>query len=445
MAFAIASCHQAQEKVSPTALLISNVNIVDVREGKILESQQVVIDSGRIKSIIEALDNTDGYTTTIDGSGKYLMPGLAEMHAHIPQPPTPQERIEDVLFLYLSNGITTIRGMLGHPSHLELRKKAEDGELVSPRIFTSSPSLNGNSVQTADEANTKVRHYAATGYDFLKIHPGIQRPVFDQLVATANEVGIPFAGHVPVDVGIRHALENKFATIDHVDGFLEGLVPESANVKPNENGFFGYNFTDLADTTKIYELVALAKANGVWIVPTQSLYTKWFAPADVDSLLALPEMKYMPKATLGNWRERKENAMVNFDTKQWQQFIGIRKQLIKALSDDGHGMLLGSDAPQLFNVPGFSIHQEMADMADAGMSNLEILQSGTLNPAYFFGLEEQFGEVKTGLEADLVLVDGNPLEDLTALKQISGVMRQGKWYSKEQINKKLSEIEERAK
>lgn len=441
---ALANCQEQKPTVSETALLIQNVNIVDVREGTIQQNHQVVIDSGRIQEVAKSVDNASYYSNIFEGGGQYLMPGLAEMHAHIPQPPTSQQRTEDVLFLYLSNGITTIRGMLGHPDHLDLREKAESGEILSPRIFTSSPSMNGNSVTSEEEADTKVRQFEKDGYDFLKIHPGIQRPVFDQLVATANEVGISFAGHVPVDVSIRHALESRYASIDHVDGYLEGLVPESVNANPSDNGFFGYNFTPLADSSKIDELVALSKANGVWVVPTQSLYTKWFAPADVDSLLALPEMKYMRQETLDNWRQVKQNTMNGFDETQWQQFIEIRKQLIKALANNGHGMLLGSDAPQLFNVPGFSIHQEMADMAEAGMTNLQIIQSGTLAPAVFFGLGDEFGEVKEGLAADLILVKGNPFDDLTALKQLSGVFRQGKWYAKTEIDATLKEIVGRA-
>lgn len=441
----LTACNQAQEKVSPSATLISNANIVDVRSGKILENRQVVIDSGKIKSISETLENADAYPNTIDAKGKYLMPGLAEMHAHIPSPPTDAARVEETLFLYLSNGITTIRGMLGDPTHLVLREKANKGEILSPRIFTSSPSLNGNSVKTPEEAKEKVTAYQKEGYDFLKIHPGIQLEVFDEIVRTANEVGIPFAGHVPVDVGIRHALESKYKSIDHVDGFLEGLVPESANVKPTDNGFFGYNFTPLADTSKIDELVQMAKANKVWIVPTQSLFTKWFAPTDVNEMLALPEMKYMPASTLEDWKRRKTESTgegTDFNKSQWQRFDTIRKQLIKALNDDGHGMLLGSDAPQLFNVPGFSIHKEIRDMADAGMTNLEILQSGTLNPATYFDREDTFGEVKEGLAADLILIDANPLENIEALKQLSGVMRQGKWMPKSEIDKKLAKIAE---
>jgi len=447
LAIFLISCSLLPNLGPDTDILISDVNIVDVRTGEILENRHVVIDSGRIKSISENLDLGNRYSLIISGEGKYLMPGLAEMHAHIPPPTTDTQRIEDVLFLYLSNGVTTIRGMLGDPAHLKLREKAQNGKISSPRIFTSSPSLNGNSVTTKEEAIGKVTAYQKDGYDFLKIHPGIQKDVFDQVVATANEVGIQFAGHVPVDVGIRHALKSNYASIDHIDGFLEDLVPGSVSVKPSENGFFGYNFTDLADTSQIDELVSIAKENEVWIVPTQSLFTKWFAPTSADEMLALPEMKYMPKATLDNWGQRKEQSTgeaSGFDQKKWQKFDAIRKQLIKKLQNNGHGMLLGSDAPQIFNVPGFSIHKEMQDMAEAGMTNLEIIQSGTINPAKYFDMESVFGEVKEGLEADLVLLYDNPIENLEALKDISGVIRQGKWLPRSEIGQRLHRIVENA-
>ncbi|MGB3151157.1 MAG: amidohydrolase family protein [Maribacter sp.] len=440
------SCGQSQKKKTPSATLIQKVTIVDVRSGELVENQQVVIDSGKIKSIDTSPKNASDYLAVIDGTGKYLMPGLTEMHAHIPAPTTSRERIEETLFLYVSNGITTIRGMLGHPLHLELREKAKTGELLSPRIFTSSPSLNGSSVTSMEEAAEKVTTYKNEGYDFLKIHPGIQLDIFDQIVKTANEVGIPFSGHVPVDVGIRHALESKYASIDHVDGFLEGLVPASKNVDPSENGFFGYAFTPLADTETIDELVQMANENEVWIVPTQSLFERWFAPITADELLKQPEMQYMQKVTLENWKNVKERYMVqeDFNPQQWQRFDSIRKQLIKKLSDNGHGMLLGSDAPQLFNVPGFSIHHEIQGMLGAGMKPIEILRSGTVNPAIFFNMQDVFGEVREGLTADLLLIDSNPLESLTALKQISGVFLKGEWISKVEIDEKLKVIAENA-
>ena len=437
------SCSQSQLKLSERAILISDINIVDVQDGSVAKAMQVVIDSGKIVAIKADIENPEAFLNRIDGSGKYLLPGLAEMHAHIPSPPTSDKRIEETLFLYLSNGVTTIRGMLGHPSLLVLRNKAANKEILSPRIFTSSPSLNGFTVKTKEEAIARVTEYASLNYDFLKIHPGIKRDVFDQLVTTANEAGIGFAGHVPVEVGIRHALESGFQTIDHVDGYLEGLVPEDANVALNANGFFGFDFTELADTSKIPELVDMTQENEVWIVPTQSLFERWFAPTEAKDMLSQPEMKYMPVATLMEWQKRKIQSTgpdSDFDPAQWETFIGIRRQLIKALSEGGHGMLLGSDAPQLFNVPGFSIHHEIEAMSKAGMTPLEILQSGTVNPARFFGMEEVFGQVKEGLAADLLLVNGNPLEDLEALREPYGVLVAGQWLPRELIDARLEDI-----
>lgn len=447
MAFTAFSYGQTNGKVNKTAILISNINIIDVETGNIDQGLHLLMDQGKIIRISKTIPAENGYYMTIDGTGKYAIPGLSEMHAHIPPPSAGDRRIAETLFLYLSNGITTIRGMLGDPSHLVLREKAKANEILSPRIFTSSPSFNGNSVTTPEEAITKVAAYQKEGYDFLKIHPGVKREVFDQLVKTANEVGITFAGHVPVDVGIRHALESGYSSIDHVDGFLEGLVPPAENVDPESNGFFGFNFTPMADTDRIDDLVASAKKNKVWIVPTQSLFERWFAPVSADELLKQPEMKYMPASTLADWKQRKNTSLdpaSGFTSIQWEQFISIRRELIKKLQENGHGMLLGSDAPQLFNVPGFSIHHEIEAMAKAGMAPLEILRSGTLNPAIFFGMEDTFGSIKEGLDADIVLLDANPLEDVKALQQIFGVLVRGQWLSKEIIAAKLQEIAKNA-
>jgi hypothetical protein len=332
--------------------------------------------------------------------------------------------------------------MLGHPYHLELRELVAGGSVAGPRIFTSSPSLNGNTVATTEEAVSKVRQYAGEGYDFLKIHPGIRRVVFDSLAATALREGIPFAGHVPVDVGIRHALESGYATIDHVDGYLEGLVPDTAGVHPGDNGFFGFNFTDLADRDRMGELIALTKEHRVWVVPTQSLFERWFAPSEADSLLAQPEMRYMPRTTLDNWKRVKEQYMQDpaWDPEKWETFDAIRLELIRRLYREGHGLLLGSDAPQLFNVPGFSIHHEISAMERAGLSPIEILRMGTIFPARYFEQEDQWGSLETGKYADLVMVRENPLEDLRSLQKPEGVMVRGVWYSREDIDNVLEAI-----
>jgi len=436
------SCQSAssEEKISDSAFIITNVNIINVNDGSITQGH-VVIDSTKIQDILDLNASVaKEYGTIIDGTDKYLLPGLAEMHAHIPSLSWEDPKIAETLFLYLSNGITTIRGMLGHPYHLELREKAANQEILSPRIYTSSPSISGNTVTNPEDAGTKVKAYAEEGYDFLKIHPGLRLHVFDEVVKTANEAGIPFAGHVSTLVGVRHALESKYATIDHVDSYLEGLVPEEENVNPTENGFFGYNFTDLADTTLIPELVQMSKDNQVWVVPTQSLFDRWFSPTDPQILAQEEEMSYISPETLNNWIESKKNLISdpNYDSAKWERFNQIRFQLIKALHEDGQGLLLGSDAPQVFNVPGFSIHHELEGMIQAGLTPLEAIQTGTINPAEFF--EGTYGEIKTGLDADLILLENNPLEDITHLKNPLGVMARGQWMDRATINKKLKEI-----
>lgn len=420
--------------------VLENVWLIDVATGKINKCH-VVVGDRIIDRILPAGHPVDwGAGTVIPCEGKYLLPGLTEMHAHIPAAAWDDSLVKETLFLYLSNGITTIRGMLGNPVHLPLREKADQGLILSPRIVTSSPSLNGTTVRTPEEAREKVTAYAEAGYDFLKLHPGIRLHVFDTLVQAAREAGIPFAGHVSNLVGIRHALESGYQTVDHVDGFLEGLVPESVGVNPIENGFFGYNFTGVADTSKISELAALSKANGVWVVPTQALFDRWFSPIPASKLASEPEMRYMHPETIQAWIASKNNLTTGeaYDPEQWQRYNKIRHQLIKALHEQGQGLLLGSDAPQVFNVPGFSIHHELQGMLDAGLSPLEALQIGTLHPAAFFN--GNFGEIKTGKSADLILVEKNPLEDLKYLRHPAGVMVRGTWLDGKTIEEELAAI-----
>ncbi|MBD8489962.1 amidohydrolase family protein [Echinicola sp. CAU 1574] len=438
---------EQEKKVYSTATVITAVNIIDIHDGSISKGD-VVIDSGRIKEILPNLPEKDWEDgELINGEGKYLLPGLAEMHAHIPSVMWNDPQMEETLFLYLSNGVTTIRGMLGHPLHLELRTKAANNEILSPRIYTSSPSLNGNTVTSPEMAKEMVTNYQKEGYDFLKLHPGIRLHVFDEIVKTAKEVGIPYAGHVSTLVGIRHALESGYASVDHIDGFLEGLVPESAHVNPTENGFFGYNFTEKADPDLIAELAQMAKENKVWVVPTQSLFTRWFSPTPTERLAEEPEMQYMAKEVIENWVNNKNNLTESedYDAGQWEDFMLIRKQLIKALHKNGYGLLLGSDAPQVFNVPGFSIQHELQAMVDAGLSPLEALQIGTLNPAKYFHQEGHFGEIIEGASADLILLDQNPLKDIKNMQHPAGVMVRGKWLSRETIDQKLKALSDKFK
>ncbi len=434
---------QAPHSEAETAFTHVNViSMLSAQEG--IQTEQTVRVIG--EKIVEVGPSDQvkpsEHATIIDGSGKYLLPGLAEMHAHIPVPKEDSSIVEETLFLYLSNGITTIRGMLGDPFHLTLREQIASGVILGPRMYTSGPSLNGGSVPDPESAIQKVKAQKEAGYDFLKLHPGIKRAVFDSLVATAKAVDIPYAGHVSIDVGIRHAIASDYAAVDHLDGYLEGLVPKSAEIDPNENGFFGFNFTELVDLTKIAELSEATKDKNVWIVPTQSLLVRWTGIVPVAQTLSEPEMKYMSPITLDRWEASKNKMLeaLGDEAELVEKFINIRQQIIQGLKAAGVDFLLGSDAPQIFNVPGFSIQHEMQSMVDAGLSPYEVLYSGTANPARFFGDMGKYGTIVSGSSADLILVNANPLDDISNMRNQEGVMLRGTWLSKVMIQDRLAKI-----
>ncbi len=432
------SCSKAQE----ADFAITNVNLITMIDQEIKPDQTVLVKAGKIISIGNSKDiSASASKEVIDGSGKYLMPGIAEMHAHIPGNQN-MELLEETLFLYLSNGITTIRGMLGQPYHLELRDKVLSGEILGPRIYTSGPSINGNTVRSVEQAKTKVRAQKEAGYDFLKMHPGLTRENFDAVVTTADEVGIPFSGHVSTGVGIRRALEAKYASIDHVDGYIEGMVPSSIRINPNANGFFGINFTDIVDEDIVNELVAETLKYDVWIVPTQAMMERWIGPVDPEELAKNSEMQYMNSQTLNNWVRTKKGIIngPNYSGEKALKFNEIRRGIISKLHKAGVNILLGSDAPQVFNVPGFSIQRELDAMIRSGLSPYEALYAGTVNPARFFNDEDKYGTIKTGADADLILLDANPFSDIANFSQQSGVMVRGNWLSAAEIKERLSSI-----
>ncbi|MFN7115657.1 MAG: amidohydrolase family protein [Saprospiraceae bacterium] len=434
---AISSLPSAEE------IAFVNVNVLPMSGKQVLMNQTVIVKNGKISQMGAAKSvKPSKNALIIKAKGKYLMPGLAEMHAHIPVAQNGDDsNVRETLFLYLAGGVTTIRGMLGHPYHLQLKEQLAKNEVLGPRTYTSSPSLNGNSVKTPEEARAKVTQYQKEGFDFLKIHPGIELPVFEALVQTAREVGITFSGHVPIAVGVRRAIDFGYASIDHIDGYVEGLVPTAANVDPNAGGLFGIDFTHVADIKIIPDLVAKTKEKGIWVVPTQALLERWTSPMTGDQIMAEPEMAYMNPSVRYQWRGAKAQILgANYDPEKGKKFVDIRRQLLKQMHQAGVGLLLGSDAPQIFNVPGFSIRHEAKAMADAGIPNYEILKSGTVNPAKFFQQEGEFGVVKIGAAAELILLDANPLENISNIKSLQGVLIQGRWLPKKMIDEALAKI-----
>jgi len=442
-AFSFLSCTAQPTNNRVKEIVFSNVNIIPMDKNEVLANRDVVVKNGVIVSIRPASKlKYRKDAMVIDAKGKYLLPGLAEMHAHVP-PVDNLEPMKDVLMLFALNGVTTIRGMLGHPRHIELRSKIQKGEIMGPRFITSGPSFNGNSVKTPEAAAAMVRDQKKAGYDFLKLHPGLTKENFEAIIAVAKEVNIPFAGHVSFDVGVWRAIDAGYATIDHLDGFVESLVPGIQNIKEQETGLFGLFIADKADESGIQKLTDSLRQHNIWVVPTQALAERWFHPVkDPDALGRKPEMKYMDASTVNNWITTKKNLLnnPNYKPSTVSRLIELRKKIIYECNKNGVGLLLGSDAPQVFDVPGFSVHHELRYLVDAGLTPYEALKTGTVNVGKFLNRED-LGIIKTGAVSDLLLLNGNPLEDINQSKNIEGVMMGNLWLSKEYIKAELKKLE----
>lgn len=440
----IVSCNAQPPKENLTGeIVFKNVNVIPMDRNEVLSGQDVVVKDGMIRAIGPSSKVQYGRDAMlIDAKGRYLLPGLAEMHAHVP-PIDDIEPMKEVAKLFTLAGVTTIRGMLGHPRHIELRSKIQSGEIFGPRFITSGPSFNGNSVKSTEAASNMVRDQKKAGYDFLKLHPGLSRENFDAMVTTADELGIPFAGHVSYDVGVWRAIEAGYATIDHLDGFVESLVPGIENIKEQDLGIFGLFIADKADESRIQKLMDSLRARNIWVVPTQALAERWFHPdRDAEALAKEPEMKYMDPNTLNNWIKAKKNLQANpkYSAEVTRKLIDIRKKLIAACNRNGVGLLLGSDAPQVFDVPGFSVHHELRYLVDAGLTPYEALKTGTLNVGRFLKRDD-LGVIKVGAVSDLLLLNGNPLEDISHTRNIAGVMVGKTWMDKTKINSELKKLE----
>ena len=418
-----------------SVFVFTGINVIPMDRDTVLRDQTVIVADGRITAVgSKGSVQVPAGAAVIEAQGKYLMPALAEMHAHIPGGNEPDAAVERTLLLYAANGNATIRGMLGDPRHLAFRDRVAKGELFSPRIYTSGPSLNGNSVPSKEAAIQAVTSQKAAGYDLLKIHPGIERDVFDALAAKAQELKIDFAGHVPLAVGLHRALEARYRSIDHLDGYVEAM-----SKTPLDSQFFGVNLVNALDETKIPALVEETKKAGTWMVPTQVLFDNLLSDEDPQEMAKRPEMKYQqPQEAIQKWIAQKQTFLAKIPAADRQRFLALRRKLIKELHDGGVPFALGSDAPQMWNVPGFAAHRELQSLVAAGLTPFQAIRTGTVNVASYFGVKDA-GTIAKGSRADVILLDANPLEQISNTARISGVVINGRWVSRADLDRKLAQ------
>lgn len=408
-------------------VVIEHVNVIPMTSETVLKDHSVRVKDGRFVEVAPAgrIKAAAG-VQRIDGKGKYLMPGMGEMHGHIPPPTSPQSFIDDVLFLYVANGVTTVRGMLGHDGQLVFREKAKRNEIVAPTLYLAGPSFSGATVKSEEQAIARVKQQKAEGWDLLKIHPGLTTGQYDAMARTAREAGIRFSGHVPADVGILHALEQHQETIDHLDGYIEYLDKQGSPIPDS----------------RLHEMAAKTKAAGASVVPTMVLWETIIGAQDPAWLHSFPELKYMPKPMVTQWKEAfaGRQSTPQFSLEKARRVAADRKRLLKTFDADGVTILFGTDAPQQFSVPGFSIHREMLAMAGAGMKPYAILKAGTASVGEYLKAKDAFGTISAGKRADAVMLDANPLEDVGNYSKISGVLLRGKWLSRGDLDARLEKV-----
>ena len=408
-------------------VVFSGVSVIPMDREEVLANQTVIVENGRI-SYVGASRPAPAGATIVDARGKFLIPAIAEFHAHVPSGGQ-AVNAHRALTLYALAGVATARGMLGAPMHLALRDSIARGLVLGPRLLTSGPSFNNNSATSPEVAMSMVRDQKAAGYDLLKIHPGVPRAAFDSLAATANRLRIPFSGHVPLDVGLDVALASRYSTIDHLDGFVEAMYIGPQPLTAQANGWFGLGVVRQLDQSRLNGIVQRVRASGVAMVPTEILMDNYANDLTGDELTNAPEFRYWVPQQVASWRTSKDNFLAQSPVSREQrlEFIALRRRLIKALHDAGVLFLLGSDAPQLWNVPGFSAHRELGALVAAGLTPYQALRTGTVNVAAFLGEEGRAGLIRTGARADLILLEANPLQEIANSLRINGVMLNGRW------------------
>ncbi len=411
-----ASCDRNDKRIrvhaGDVALVGATVVPMD-REG-VLRDHSVIVRGDRIALVAPAQSIDTQGATVIDARGKWIVPGLADMHVHV---------WSDKDFgLYLLNGVTTIRNMWGTEQHLAWRTALAAGTILGPTMFTTGPVLDGSPpiwpgstiVDSADVARTVVKQQKEAGYDFIKVYTRLPLDAYNAIVTEATAQQIPVVGHVPTSVGLDAALESGQRSIEHLDGYLPvGGVPR-------------------VGTSEVNETVSA----GAWNCPTLVLMDRFSRLDDPAQLESLPGLAYVDAETREKW-----NPANDFRLQSWtpKTFARARAQTITAsnlvadLSRAGAHLILGTDTGNPYVIPGFAAHDELQLFVAAGLTPWQALRTATAAAAEFVERPGDFGVITPGARADLLVVDRDPLLDVGALEDPPLVLVRGRVLTKEQL------------
>jgi hypothetical protein len=449
----------------PAELAITHVSVLDLQNARVLADQTVLIDGNRIVAMgPSARTPATAGARIVDGSEKYLIPGLWDMHVH-----SSTDRItrETLLPLYIANGITGVRDMRGDCfdpcgelgssiEHVQQwRRDIAAGSLVGPRIIASSPMIEGpppgqaSSVEapaTEAEARETVRLLKARGVDFVKVYSWISREAYFALADEAAKQGIPFAGHVPVAVRASEVSDAGQLSIEHFPGIIHEcstredelrellLSAEVGDSMPSQGTLMVW-MSESFSGSKCAALYDRFVRNGTWQVPTliaQRGVAEWYDD---------PRLKYVSQEEKEYWEERivadAERWPIETRSVEFERDLAITGEMQRA----GVGILAGTDTGDPFVFAGFAIHEELALLVMAGLTEAEALMAATLNPARLLEATDSLGAVAVGNLADLVLLDANPLEDIRNTQRICAVIYNGRYFDRQGLDELLADVE----
>jgi imidazolonepropionase-like amidohydrolase len=452
----------AKPKTPTHVLIFTNVNVVNLHNGVIARGMTVVIKQGRISGVAKLGFVAQGPEIQIvNADGKYMIPGLWDMHVHSAfVSPAWNEKV--IYPLYIANGITGVRDMGGDPDILESRRRRIDsGELLGPHLILAGPFLaSGKSdrqtlgVNTPEEGRQAVDAIKKRGLDFVKVL-SVSRESYFAIADESSKQNIPFVGHVPHSVSVREAAAAGQKSIEHLTGVL--LACSSREDELRAQGLAALTKRDYAAYRAIGEQIMsrydpakaaalfqqLAKSN-TWQVPTL-VWTETNSHVDDPELKSDPRLKYVPASVRAEWDPAKLLGNTSPEELTALKTEAARDlELVAAMRSAGVRFMAGSDGPDPYVFPGFSLHEELEWLVKSGFSPLQSLQAATLNPALFLGKSDKYGAVEVDHAADLLLLEANPLDDIRNTRKIFGVVAGGKYYSRQELDTMLQQVEKLA-
>jgi imidazolonepropionase-like amidohydrolase len=444
---------RAQKPSSDVPLVLNHVTVVDVRTGALQPDQTIIIEDNRI--VFAGPYKSAKYShhaDVINVRNLFVIPGLWDMHVHLVFGDWFPDAQEISLPLFVANGVTSVRDM---GSELDIvqgwRDEIEAGRLTGPRIRTSGPMLDGPkprfpssiAITTPDDARRAVADLKRRGADFIKMQSLIPRDAVFAIADEAKKQEIAFEGHVPDSVRASEMSEAGMKSFEHLIGIFEGSSPpEDDFLKGNKTEG---RFLATYDSTRALSLASILAEHQTWQCPTL-VWERGGNLIDTSDFSKDARVKYVP----GSWKAKTWKRFMDEITQGYgaddlatrKRFIEKELEVVGMLHKARVPFLAGTDTPAGVHIfPGFSLHEELQRFVAAGFTPIEALQTATLNPARFFGMEEQLGTVEKGKLADLVILSGNPLEDIANTQKVAGVILNGHYFSRGDLDKMLARVE----